>query len=226
MQVCQQPLEDSTTNLIGCLCNQNGLKELHFTPLYPVFTGVTMHPLYHALSWVGASERHQESKAVDTRQQRQTKAVGTSQQWTSPGSWHSYDTPRSDEPQASDSGPSGERKLLVHKSTRKVDESVPDTRQNLGRGNEPDGPQPNYLLNLAMTRYPLYRQTYRTNCPLGLWMKPPLYNEVVPQAALMGEHLALNQLLLNFSPISRRGRAQTIPLEALRTHSITPKDEQ
>ena len=32
----------------------------------------------------------------------------------------------------------------------------------------------------------------------------------------MGEQLPLNELLLKFSPISRRGRAQTIPLEALR----------
>jgi hypothetical protein len=113
-----------------------------------------MHPLSRALSRVGASERRHESKAVDTPQQCQT-AVDTSQQWTSPSSWPSNDTPISNELQASDKGPSGERKLSAHKSARKVDDSVPDTRQSLGQGNEPDGPQPELPAKLGHDTIPV-----------------------------------------------------------------------
>jgi hypothetical protein len=114
-----------------------------------------MHPLSRAFSRVGASERNRESKAVDTPQQCQTKAVDTSQRWTSPSSWPSNDTPISTELQASDNGPSGQRKLSVHKPARKVDDSVPDTLESSRRGNEPDGPQPDLPAKLGHDTIPV-----------------------------------------------------------------------
>jgi len=114
-----------------------------------------MHPLSRALSRVGASESHHESKAVDTPRQCQINAVDTSQQWTSPSSWPSNDTPISKALQASDNGPSGECNYQFISRRGKFTTLCLIHDRAWGEENEPDGPQPELPAKLGHDTIPV-----------------------------------------------------------------------
>jgi hypothetical protein len=114
-----------------------------------------MHPLSRALSRVGASESHHESKAVDTPRQCQINAVDTSQQWTSPSSWPSNDTPISNALQASDNGPSGECNYQFISRRGKLTTLCLIHDRAWGEENEPDGPHPELPTKLGHDMIPV-----------------------------------------------------------------------